>query len=533
MKIDSIKFTNYRHFKDLEISLDPKANYLVSENGGGKTSLLAGVVRALGKERFVAREDFQNPNLPIEITIKLSGFVPADQKLFPKELSFVGTPTLTIGFRAEWNHTENEPDVTCGFPDHGWRKASKEQRDALRVVWIPAVRDPSKLLDLGATRALWGPLFANLNLAPALSTASGDIKNALDKLASDPGLSSLLQQLVADLSKLIPDVDQSAFSLGHPGLESDRDLLRAFALLLTHQGGTVAIEKQSNGLIQLAILVFALKTLANDPRTLLLLDEPEISLHPQAQRSLAATIRALPNQSVVATHSSSVLDRVDLRQVVRIHSGASGAHVVRASTLTEKEATRLSRFVNPITAEACFARKVVLVEGYSDRVAILHTAYRLGRNLDGEGVSILAMDGGSGLGTYLRLFGAAGLGLSVVGLCDDDKVSKWMKELNAAGISVADKAAMESAGFIVCSRDLEEEFVHTLGLASVEAVVAAEGKTDLLANYKKQPVHAGQPADQVLRKFLHKDNTEWAVPLVDALDLKQLPKALHDLLSKV
>ena len=44
---------------------------------------------------------------------------------------------------------------------------------------------------------------------------------------------------------------------------------------------------------------------------------------------------------------------------------------------------------------------VVLVEGESDRAAVDALAKRLGRDLDAEGVSIVAMGGASAVGDFL------------------------------------------------------------------------------------------------------------------------------------
>ena len=72
---------------------------VVSENGAGKTSLLAAISKALGKERFATRQDFSDLTKPIEIKLVLSGFDKQDQAVFPKELSFAaGKPTLSVGW---------------------------------------------------------------------------------------------------------------------------------------------------------------------------------------------------------------------------------------------------------------------------------------------------------------------------------------------------------------------------------------------------------------------------------------------------
>jgi hypothetical protein len=534
MIIDSIGITNFRCFKSFSLQLDGNSIFLVSENATGKTSLLSAITKALGKDKGVTLADFGDPAAPIEIILRLSGFERADQGAFPKELSFTGkAPSLAIGFRAEWNVNEEEANTLCGFPDHGWKAASREQRDALRVVWLPAYRDPARLLQMGANRGFWAKLFATMNIDASIHKAIQEVETALKTFTGTQDMGTLLGQLRDALATLIPEVDKQAFSLGFQGSSSERDLLGEFEVLVSHGGPSLPIQKQSNGLIQLAVFVFALKVIANDPKAILLVDEPEISLHPQAQRSLSTACRKLPNQSIIATHSPSILDRADMRGVVRLHGSKGAVTVARAAGLSNDEASRLARFVNPLTAEACFARKVVLVEGYSDRVALLHLANRLNRDLDAEGVSIIAMDGGGAVGTYLRLFGQTGLKLKVLGLCDEDQEANWLSQLQKAGIGATDRVSMKAAGFMVCVKDLEQEFVRALGLTSAQAITTSEGEAASFTAFQKQPAHSTAPLDEQLRRFFQREKIRWAVPLVEGLNLKAIPGPLNDLITQI
>jgi hypothetical protein len=143
------------------------------------------------------------------------------------------------------------------------------------------------------------------------------------------------------------------------------------------------------------------------------------------------------------------------------------------------------------------------------------------------------MDGGGAVGTYLKLFGSKGLKLAVIGLCDEDKEPLWLGALQAAGYSVTDRASMKNEGFLVCLSDLEDEFVRALGATAVEAVIAKEGRTNAFVKFQQQPAHVALKLEEQLQLFLHKDNTQWAVPLVDALDLKAIPGVLSDIFAKL
>jgi hypothetical protein len=152
--ITSVEIANVRCFRSFALKLGGSPALVVSENGAGKTSLLGAISKGLGKDRFAAKQDFADLTNPIEIRLGLSDFGKQDHAVFPKELSFAaGKPTLCIGFKATWDPKESEVEAICGFPDHGWRSATREQRDALPVHWLQARREPAKLLQLAATKS--------------------------------------------------------------------------------------------------------------------------------------------------------------------------------------------------------------------------------------------------------------------------------------------------------------------------------------------------------------------------------------------
>ena len=63
-------------------------------------------------------------------------------------------------------------------------------------------------------------------------------------------------------------------------------------------------------------------------------------------------------------------------------------------------------------------RTVVLVEGVSDRLAVLALAARWDRDLAAEGIAVLPMQGATNIGHFLRRYGPNGLDVGLAGLCD-------------------------------------------------------------------------------------------------------------------
>jgi hypothetical protein len=196
---------------------------------------------------------------------------------------------------------------------------------------------------------------------------------------------------------------------------------------------------------------------------------------------------------------------------------------------------KLSGFTTSQTAEASFARTVVLVEGISDQVALEALAARRGRNLRAEGISVVAMGGAQSIRRFLDLFGPQGLDVRLAGLCDAGEEGDFRRALERAGLgSHLTRADMESLGFYVCVADLEDELIRSLGAAAVEQVVDAQGELESFRTFQKQPAWRGRTNEEQLRRFMGTHGgrkIQSAASLVDALDLSQVPRPLERVLA--
>ncbi|HEX2288360.1 MAG TPA: ATP-dependent endonuclease [Gaiellaceae bacterium] len=176
------------------------------------------------------------------------------------------------------------------------------------------------------------------------------------------------------------------------------------------------------------------------------------------------------------------------------------------------------------------ARTVMLVEGVSDRHAIETLAERQGRDLEAEGVSVVAMGGAHAIGRFLELYGPRGQGLKLAGLCDVQEEDDFRRGLERAGLgSNLTRDDMERLGFYVCVRDLEDELIRAVGAASVERIAASRGDLQAFRTLQKQPAWQGQPVEEQLRRFMGsggRRKTRYASYLVAALDLAEMPRPL-------
>ncbi|MFF3290432.1 TOPRIM nucleotidyl transferase/hydrolase domain-containing protein [Streptomyces sp. NPDC003023] len=182
-------------------------------------------------------------------------------------------------------------------------------------------------------------------------------------------------------------------------------------------------------------------------------------------------------------------------------------------------------------------RKVVLVEGSSDRAALEALAPRLGRDLGSEGVSVVGMGGAMSIGRYLELLGPRGLDVEPAGLCDAAEEHFFRRALERAGLGPhPDRAALERRGFQVCVADLEDELIRALGTDAVEEVLASQGDLRSFRTFQKQPAQRERDVDRQLRRFLgtmRGRKIHYGRTLVEALGPEATPQPLLGLLNGV
>lgn len=179
----------------------------------------------------------------------------------------------------------------------------------------------------------------------------------------------------------------------------------------------------------------------------------------------------------------------------------------------------------------------VLVEGVSDQRALEALARRRGRDLEAEGVSIVAIDGSKNIGRALERYGPAGSNRALAGLCDAGEERDYQRALERAGFgSDLTRAEMERLGFYVCVDDLEDELIRALGVEAVERVLDAEGELDPFRTFQRQPAWRERPADEQLRRFFgtYSGRKIRSAPLlVNALDLRDVPRPLDRVLEHI
>jgi hypothetical protein len=177
-------------------------------------------------------------------------------------------------------------------------------------------------------------------------------------------------------------------------------------------------------------------------------------------------------------------------------------------------------------------RRVLLVEGASDAVALEGVAALLGRSLAAEGVSVVAMGGATNVARHLAALPPE---VSVGGLFDAAEERFFRRGLERAGFGrVADRADLEAHGFFCCDTDLEDELVRALGVDATLGVIAGQGELAAFRVLQRQPAQRDRSvADQLHRFFGTRSGrkAQYAAALVAALTADAVPPSLVGVLG--
>lgn len=529
--IKSVSLSNFRRLDGLNLDLDGEHLILTGANGSGKSSLITAIAAALGQRVSIGLNDFTRVSDPIEIKVVLSEVTEEDQREFGDHVTLGpsgGPAQMTVGFTARWDEDTEAIVSKCAFPTMTWAALTRRQREALPVLWLPAWRAPNRLLSAVGRASLLANLLRGLDLETAKSEAAEKMTEAVEVLLQDAGMKGALEAAGLNLGALVPLGSEGPLQLvSGPG----EDLLAQVKLAVDDGGGTppIEIDKTSSGLAQLAVFAVLIELIRDQPK-ILLVDEPEISLHPTAQRATINRLTAAASQLVVASHAPGVLDRQDVRRIGRLKRVGESAIVKRPEELDEVAAARYARLIDPRSSEAVFASRLVLVEGASDRLAVYEVARLLGIDLDARGVVILDLGGAGRIKLALSVFGPEGLDVDLAGLVDADHEENWIKELGRAGFEVTDRTTLAAADFFVCDPDLEDVLVAALGDEAGYSVVEAEGMDKEFADFEN--THPDLGRTEALTEFCKGDKVRWA-PLLAAASgtAPPTPTSLHQLVA--
>ncbi|MDF9747941.1 ATP-dependent nuclease [Natrinema salsiterrestre] len=170
-------------------------------------------------------------------------------------------------------------------------------------------------------------------------------------------------------------------------------------------------QDESHGLKELISLLTIIHDDSND---ILIIDEPELHLHPQYQRFLLQEMRKLagpPGEGrskafFIITHSPSMVEFRSIRDLTNVYSFRSRSQppfsIDEFDDEDEYHIQRLLPRLNTRHKEVLFSRRPILVEGYTDEQIYIHAIEKHHEIADDPESALIGVGGKNDIDAFLR-----------------------------------------------------------------------------------------------------------------------------------
>lgn len=404
--LSEIRISNYKSFKFVENEEDRQcfklSNYtpLVGYNNAGKTNLISACQWLLRKSSLPENQ-FNNKNKPVEIQGVISGISVdllnnLDKKHKKSIEKFILNETLTIKRVLDKPFlSSSKIKLLVKDIDGEWKSNPTGIDNAINAIFpepiqINAMDNSEEDISKSKSGTTIGKLIAEI-IEPIEIKYKGkvnDIMSGLKKILDADGEERAPELNVFDteanskLETFFPDIKvklhvptpelKDIFKSGTLKVYEDNDIIGKDISLL----GNGAQRSIQMALIQhLADVKKAEETTIT--KTLLLIDEPELYLHPQAIEQIRRALKDLSEQGyqvIFATHSPHLITTKDITSTLLIRKNqvkgtfarVRMAEAIKSALVDDAPSQFEMMFALSNSSQLLFAEKVILTEGKTE-----------------------------------------------------------------------------------------------------------------------------------------------------------------------
>lgn len=418
MRLVSFSVEKYRSITEAKRIDISESTVLLGPNNEGKSNLVRGLVLGM---QTITRGHMLLPSGRMLLTplnrlrsgyvwkrdfpIQLRDTEPNGETVFALDFDLEDAEIKELHDRTSWNQGKrlqvearlgpSAAQVLVPSPNKG-KKASTYHtqeiatfvREKVAVEYIPAIRtaeSAERVVQSMLDREL-SSLESNSEYIAALNTIS-----ELQK----PLLKNLSQSVKLTMAEFLPAIQDVEFRVEE---EQRSRAVRGAASVIVHDGSPTELKYKGDGvqsLAALALMRHASEKAAGGRTFVLVIEEPESHLHPEAMHSLRSVLNELrsKHQLILTTHSPLFIDRDRVRSNIIVENKIA------------KVATDLAEIRKTLGVRASdnllLAEIVLLVEGDEDKIALeaifRHLSPKTAESLNSHKLAIETLNGGGNL----------------------------------------------------------------------------------------------------------------------------------------
>ena len=504
MKIKTVNIQGFRSIKEpMELHLE-QVNALIGANNCGKSNILSAIYRVLGRDWVTKNSFFENDvhNEDFDTDIIIDFEFDEPFKYEQYKGIFIDIPKVRftytrykVGENAGQRRLEKQCLKLDDNPVFGFKTRPKkgaqpqmlplttipqELQESFPVIFIGTDRNLRNQLP-GSRNSILGALMKDINadfenpdnLIEVGKPGSGKMIPRIErfKQAIDEAIRTLKTEEFNALEKAIKEnaLKQLGFN---PETEGDKldlyfnplsslEFYKSLEIFVNEHDYNVNATELGAG-FQNAIVLAILKAFEDRKKqgALFLIEEPEMYLHPQMQRSLYKTIRQIgeSNQVIYITHSPHFVTIPEFNEIVLVSKNEDGTHI-RKSTLEADEGlkNKFRKELDPERNEMFFAKKLLIVEGDTEKMAFPEFAKRMNIDFDSAGSTIIEVGGKRNLIDFMELALSFGIPVGVVYDTDSSDFGKAEREAEEEYNALLNSYSEKGMQVFVFEKNYEDE----------------------------------------------------------------------------
>jgi predicted ATP-dependent endonuclease of OLD family len=377
VRISSVKFNNFKALKNYSVSLN-ETNILVGPNNAGKSTIISAfriLDVALRKAKHKTAELIYLPG-----GHKFAHRIPEQQ--ISVSLENVATDYNSDDSSIEFKLT-NKNTLVLFFPNDGGCVLHWDANG--QRITSPSKFKESFPIDIQVIPVL-GPLeheeayVAEETVRNSLNThrACRHFRNYWYYFSENwPTFAKMISETWPEMQIKKPELDikNKKFSMFVSESRIDREVYWAgfgfqiWCQLLTH------LSRANNS-------------------TLVVIDEPEIYLHPDVQRQLLGILRNLNADVFIATHSVEIMGEADPAEILLVNKNSRSAKRLKDIEGVQLALESLGSTQNVTLTHLARTKKIIFVEGMDDYKTIRRFAKNMGLNDLASGNDLTAFESG-------------------------------------------------------------------------------------------------------------------------------------------
>ena len=476
MNIRRVVIKNFRSIQQVDFEPGPFCS-LVGENNAGKSTILLALNLVLGEqfptERSFDESDFHKGNTGEPIVIEVHFDEPWDEprafggrvsgfrfecKAYKRKTKDRVAGELHTDFNCLDEYGEPAGDMQGTFPGAQLR-VTGPMRERVPLLYVDVLRQYSRHQPASRWTMLRrlvdqiAALFRRDKATVRVTLPDGSNKAMSREEAYEYYINRAFEVLQTDSLRNLEEILERN-ALEHMGLGPDAGEVRlhfasydptaAFRnleLVVEQLGITSRAEDVGAGL-QSAIVVAIFRTYEELRRggAIFAIEEPEAFLHPQKARYFADVLERISeagNQVIVATHSPHFAKLHAPETIGAVRRTAEDGTRVIQTTSTElapdlKAALKIQAQIHAERSEMLFARRVLFVEGQTERIAMPFVFEAMGVDANREGISVIDCGSKSSIPFFVGIADAFGIPFVVMADLDPEKPQHDTERLQEA-----------------------------------------------------------------------------------------------------